>query len=429
MHKLINLITDNSDKTNATSVEEYATAGGFEALRKAFKMDDSEIIDEVKSSKLMGRGGAAYPTGVKWQQAYGIKETPKYILCNADEGEPGTFKDKVILDQYPLKLVEGMIIAAHLLKANKGYIYIRGEYMQSQKIVNEALENARNKGYLGENILGSGFDFDIEVLTGAGGYVVGENSALVQSSEGKAGRPRMKPPYIKVKGLYKMPTLVNNVETFAAIPYIISEGGEKYASFGTEFSGGTKLICLSGNVVNRGVFEVPFGTTIRELIYDIGGGIPDGKKLKFVQFGGSSAMCVPESMLDVPICYQAFKENDITIGSGAVLVVDETTSTMDFLEHIYKFFVHESCGKCVPCREGNTHLLNIIGKFKDGTAKEIDLENMNRILMTMKYASFCGLGKSAPNALDSCLKYFKDEFKINNEECKCEYINDIRGDI
>lgn len=421
MSKTLELITANCGKITPYNVEEYVSNGGFNALKKSLNMQPLDIVEEVKKSKLMGRGGAAYPTGVKWEQAYHVEGDTKYIVCNADEGEPGTFKDKVILDKDPLRLIEGMTIAGYIQGSKQGYIYIRGEYAKSQKIVKKAIEEAKINGYLGENILGSDFSFDIEVLTGAGGYVVGENSALIESSEGKAGRPRIKPPFVKICGLYKKPTLVNNVETFASISYIVSEGGDKYRSFGTEFSGGTKLVCLSGNLTNRGVYEVPFGTTLRELIYDIGGGIPNGRKLKFVQVGGSSGACITEELLDLPLCYDEFKKAGISIGSGAILVVDDSHSTLEFLKHIYEFFVHESCGKCTPCREGNKQILRIINKFIDGSASYKDLENMERIIDTMKYASFCGLGKAAPTALSSCLKYFKSEFIEHIEEnCKID---------
>lgn len=419
MSRTIELITKNCGKIDPCNVDEYVKYDGFKGLKKALSMEPLEIVEEVKKSKLMGRGGAAYPTGFKWEQAYYVDGDTKYVVCNADEGEPGTFKDKVILDKDPLRLIEGMTIAAYILGSKKGYIYIRGEYAQSQKIVNEAIENAKKKGYLGKSILGMDFEFDIEVLTGAGGYVVGENSALIESSEGKAGRPRIKPPYIKICGLYKKPTLVNNVETFAAISYIVSNGGEKYRSYGTEYSGGTKLICLSGNVKNRGVFEVPFGITLREIIYDIGGGIPDNKNLKFVQMGGSSGACISTEMLDIPLCYNEFKNAGISIGSGAILVVDDSICTLEFLKHIYEFFLHESCGKCTPCREGNKQILRILGKFIQGEAKLEDYKNFEKVIETMKYASFCGLGKSAPTALKSCLKIFKNEFDEHIER-KCK---------
>ncbi|MFD3156003.1 NADH-quinone oxidoreductase subunit F [Haloimpatiens sp. FM7330] len=410
MNKVTKLITKNCGIITPYVIDEYVKTDGFKALQKALNMNPLEIIQEVKESKLMGRGGAGYPTGTKWEQALHVKNSPKYIMCNADEGEPGTFKDKIILDQDPLRLIEGMIIAGYVLNSNKGYIYIRGEYPKSQKIVTTAIENAKKAGFLGKNILNSGYDFDIEVLGGAGAYVVGENSALVESSEGNVGRPRIKPPYIKVQGLYKMPTLVNNVETFASISYIVLNGGKNYAKYGTDSSGGTKLICLSGNVNNRGVFEVPFGITLREIIYDIGQGIPENKKFKFAQIGGSSGACINEKMLDIPLCYKSFKENGISIGSGAILVADESNCVVDFLKIISEFFVHESCGKCTPCREGNKQILNILKKFQSGTATHEDYMTLYKLMEAMKYASFCGLGKSAPNALASCLKLFKSEF-------------------
>ncbi|GAA0743242.1 complex I 51 kDa subunit family protein [Clostridium oceanicum] len=419
MKKTINIITSNCDKMSPCSVEEYVKLGGFKALKKAFENSIFDSIEEIKKSKLMGRGGAGYPTGVKWEQAYNVKGDPKYIVCNADEGEPGTFKDKVILDKDPLRLIEGMIIAGYILNAKKGFIYIRGEYPKSQNIVQKAIENARKAGFLGENILDSDYSFDIEILSGAGGYVVGENSALVESSEGNVGRPRLKPPYIKVCGLYKKPTLVNNVETFATISYILSHGGENYAKVGTEYSGGTKLICLSGNVVNRGVFEIPFGLTLREIIYDIGGGIEGNKNLKFVQIGGASGSCITEEMLDIPFCYKSFKENNLSIGSGAILVLDDSNCVVDFVKTISEFFIHESCGKCVPCREGNRQLIKLIEKFEKGVATSKDYGLIDKLITTMKYASFCGLGKAAPTAIETCLKHFKDEFDQHiNNECK-----------
>ena len=410
----VKIITANCGKITPWDIDEYIKCGGYKGLEKTIEMGAIDAIEEIKKSDLRGRGGAAYPAGLKWEQALNVKGDEKYIVCNGDEGEPGTFKDKVIFDQDPLKLIEGMTIAGYILGSKKGYIYIRGEYMKSQEIVNKAIENAKKAGYLGENILNKGFDFDIEVLTGAGGYVVGENSALIESSEGKAGRPRIKPPFIKACGLYQMPTLVNNVETFAAVPYIIAEGGEKYRSFGTEITGGTKMICLCGNLVNRGVYEVPFGITLREIIYDIGGGIENGNKLKFVQVGGSSGAIITEEHLDTPYCYSAFKKLGISIGSGSILVVDDTVDTLEFLEHVYEFFLHESCGKCTPCREGNKQILRILKKFKNGSATKEDINNIYRLINVMKDISFCGLGKAAPTAIEFVLKNLASEMKVNN---------------
>ncbi|MCX7904490.1 MAG: SLBB domain-containing protein [Caloramator sp.] len=424
MQKTLNIITENVGQIRPDSVDEYIKIGGFEALKKAITMHPLEVIEEIKKSKLQGRGGAAYPTGIKWEQAYYVDKNPKYIICNADEGEPGTFKDKVILDYLPLRLIEGMTIAAYILKSPKGFIYIRGEYPESQRIVSSAIKEAEKMGYLGDDILGTGFSFHIEVLSGAGAYVCGENSALVESSEGKSGRPRIKPPFIKNSGYLGMPTLVNNVETFACVPYIVKEGGEKFAGYGTEFSGGTKLVCLSGNVKNRGVYEVPFGTTLRELIYDIGGGLPEGRKLKFVQLGGSSGPCIPESMLDIKICYKDLKVKGLTLGSGAILVVDDSNCIIDFLKCITEFFYHESCGKCTPCREGNKQLLALVNKFINGSATYNDLETIKKVGQIMKEAAFCGLGETAATAHLSLIKYFEEEFVEHiNKKCRANICN------
>ncbi len=393
------------------SVEDYVAAGGYEGLKKAVGMQRESIIEEIKKANLFGRGGAAYPTGIKWEQAYAIKKGPKYMVCNADEGEPGTFKDKHILAEDPLELIEGMTIGAFIMGSNEGYIYIRGEYAAIQRTVKSAIENAKKAGYLGKNILGTGLDFDIKVVSGAGAYVCGENTALVESIEGKAGRPRQKPPYIKNCGLYMMPTILNNVETYSCIPWIVKEGGDSFSSMGTEFSGGTKLMCLSGNVVNRGVYEVPFGTTLRELIYDMGGGIPDGRKLKFVHLGGSSGACFPESLLDTAICYNDLKKSGLSLGSGAVLVVDDSHCAVDYAKIVMEFFEEESCGKCTPCREGNQRLVELLERLTTGRGTMEDIARLKSLSQTMKTTSFCGLGQSAPTAVITLLKYFEKEFE------------------
>ena len=410
MSKTVRLVSENWGKIVPGSVSDYIKVGGFEALKKAIEITPTGVIEELKKSNLMGRGGAAYPTGIKWEQIYVIDKYPKYIVCNADEGEPGTFKDRLLLTEDPLKVIEGIIIAGYTIKAEKAYIYIRGEYPRAQEIMKNAIKNAKEAGFLGDNILGTGFSFDIEVVSGAGAYVCGENSALVESAEGKAGRPRIKPPYIKNVGLFNMPTLVNNVETFAYVPVIIAKGAEEFTKYGTEKSPGTKLISICGNVVNRGVYEIPFGLTMREIIYDIAGGIEGGRELKFVQIGGSSCECMPKELIDTPFCYKELKSKGFSVGSGAILVVDDRTCVVDFIKCITEFFVHESCGKCTPCREGNTQVYNIIKRFTEGNGTEKDIKLLERLSTTMKYASFCGLGQTATNALSSCLKYFREEF-------------------
>ncbi|MGC7871873.1 complex I 51 kDa subunit family protein [Desulfosporosinus sp. SYSU MS00001] len=409
------ILSSRFGKIRPDSVEEFVAAGGYEGLKKAITMRPEEIIQEIKNAYLFGRGGAAYPTGVKWEQAYAIplEKGPKYMICNADEGEPGTFKDRHIMAEDPLMLIEGMTIGAFIFEAKEGYIYCRGEYSGIQEILRSAIKNATEAGFLGENILGTGLNFNIKVVSGAGAYVCGENTALVESIEGKTGRPRRKPPYIKNAGLNMMPTVLNNVETYACIPWIVKEGGEKFLSLGTEFSGGTKLMCLSGNVVQRGVYEVPFGTTLRELIYDLGGGIADGKTLKFVHLGGSSGACFPEELLDTKICYNDLRKNGLSLGSGAVLVVDDSHCVVDYLKTVMEFFEDESCGKCTPCREGNRRMVEILEKLTSGRGTKEDLERLQRLARTMRNTSFCGLGQSAPVPVTTLLKHFANEFEAH----------------
>ncbi|MDD2401331.1 MAG: NADH-ubiquinone oxidoreductase-F iron-sulfur binding region domain-containing protein [Clostridia bacterium] len=412
MSKVMPLISANCGKIRPDSVEEYINVGGFEGLKKALKMEPTQIIDEIKNAKLLGRGGAAYPVGSKWQQLYNIEESPKYIVCNADEGEPGTFKDKLLLEKDPLRIIEGMIIAGYVFNSQDGYIYIRGEYEAIQKGFQSAIDNAVENGYLGNNILGTDYCYNLHIMTGAGAYVCGENSALLNSIEGKAGRPRVKPPHLAEVGLFGMPTLVNNVESFANISTIISIGAEKYLSYGTPESGGTKLVCLSGQVVNPGVYEVPFGVTLRDIIYDseLGGGIKDGKNLKFFHLGGQSGPCGSLSQLDTTYCYKALRANGLNVGSGAVVVMDESVCVIDYLKYVTEFFIHESCGKCTPCREGNKQLYAILDKFTKGEATSGDYILLKRISDVMAKASFCGLGQAAATAFNTCLKNFRSEF-------------------
>jgi NADH-quinone oxidoreductase subunit F len=420
MSKLVQLISANCGKIHPDSVEDYVQAGGYEGLRKAFTLKPTEIIEEVKAAKLLGRGGAAYPAGSKWEQLLEVEHFPKYIVCNADEGEPGTFKDKLLLGKDPLRVIEGMTIAGYVFNSQDGYIYIRGEYREIQKVFQNAIDNAVKAGYLGNNILGTNFSFNIHIMTGAGAYVCGENSALLNSIEGKAGRPRIKPPHLAEVGVFLMPTLVNNVESFANIPTITLIGGEKYLSYGTKDSGGTKLVCLSGHVQNRGVYEIPFGTTLRDIIYDpeLGGGIQNGKKLKFVHLGGQSGPCGPESLLDTAYCYKVLRSKGLSVGSGAVVVMDESVCVVDYLKCVAEFFIHESCGKCTPCREGNKQLHQLLCKFSDGSAKTGDFAIIQRLNDAMTNGSFCGLGQSAAVALTTCLKYFKDEFEAHiDKQC------------
>lgn len=399
-------------KINPLSIKEYKDNGGFAGLEKAlFSMSPAEIIDVVKSSNLRGRGGASFPTGLKWQIVACEKASEKYIICNADEGEPGTFKDKVLIDGCPLQLLEGMIIAAYAVEAQRGYIYIRGEYPKSLELLKKAVELLRSEGYLGSNILGHSFSFDIEIRSGAGAYVCGEETALIESIEGNPGRARFKPPYPPVNGLWGKPTLVNNVETLFNIPLIISNGAEEFKRFGTESSSGTKLISVCGNIVNKGVFEVELGTSLKEIIYDLCGGVENNKKLKFIQLGGSSGPCLPESLLDLKLDFDELKQIGYGLGSGAILIADESICILDFIKNILEFFKHESCGKCTPCREGVRHIIAIIDRITIGQGSTRDLELIYSISSLMSKASLCGLGQAAPTVITSTLKYFNEEYQ------------------
>ncbi|MCL1815937.1 MAG: NADH-quinone oxidoreductase subunit L [Treponema sp.] len=397
--------------------EEYEKTGGFAALKKTITMKSGDVIAEVKKAKLLGRGGAAYPSGNKWEHLLHIHETPKYIVCNADEGEPGTFKDRLIMDKFPLKLLEGIIIAGFVFKAKAGYIYVRGEYRKIQKRLLEAIENTKTAGFLGQNILGTGFDFDIHIISGAGAYVCGENSALLNSTEGKVGRPRIKPPHLAEVGLFLQPTLVNNVESLANIPLIVSMGGDAFLEAGHPDSGGTKLICLSGHIRNRGVFEIPLGkVTLREVVYnpEFGGGITGDKKLKFFHLGGQSGPIGGEDLLDTVYSYTDLRKAGLSVGSGAIVVMDESVSILEYLKGVTEFFIHESCGKCVPCREGNRQLHKLLHRLSiPGAATPHNLHILRWIVHTMTDASFCGLGQTAAAALHSAWKHFKPEFEAN----------------
>ncbi|MDR1251287.1 MAG: NADH-quinone oxidoreductase subunit L [Treponema sp.] len=415
--QLSNLVSRGAGGIDPVSAVEYVKIGGFSALKKATDMRAEEVIAEIKKARLLGRGGAAYPAGDKWEHLLRIPETPKYIVCNADEGEPGTFKDRFIMDKLPMRLLEGIIIAGFVFNAKAAYIYVRGEYRAIQKRLITTIENAATAGFLGRNILGTGFDFAVHVISGAGAYVCGENSALLNSTEGKAGRPRIKPPHLAEVGLFLLPTLVNNVETFANIPAIVDRGGDEYLRIGCPDSGGAKLVCLSGHVQNRGVFEIPLGrVTLRELIYDpaLGGGIAGGKKLKFFHLGGQSGSIGGPGQLDTVYSYTDLRKAGLSVGSGAVVVMDETVSIIDYLKGVTGFFLHESCGKCVPCREGNRQVYKILRKLSTpDAALTDDLDTLRRLVSTMSAASFCGLGQTATAALNSAWKRFKAEFEAN----------------
>lgn len=406
------IISSLYEKGTPLSTKEYKAAGGFNALEKAlFTLGPEGIIETIKDSNLRGRGGASFPTGMKIQMTAKEKSTPKYIICNADEGEPGTFKDKLLIDGCPMRIIEGMIIAAFSIGSCKGYIYIRGEYRRSSKQIKNVLDILRNEHYLGTNILGSGFDFDIEVRNGAGAYVCGEETALIESIEGNRGESRFKPPYPTSRGLWGKPTLINNVETLANIPVIISMGAYEYKKVGTKGSSGTKLVSVCGRIANRGVYEIEFGTSLRTIIYDLCGGIKGGGKLKFIQLGGSSGPCLPVELLDLKYDYDELKNAGWTLGSGALLAADESVCIPGFVRNSMQFFEHESCGKCTPCREGLPQLLHLLDRITSGKGNAKDLCMISKIAEIVSKASLCGLGQSAPTSVLSTLKYFMDEYE------------------
>lgn len=403
------LMLRNIGKINPTSSTEYATLGGYSSLKLAINSPNS-IIGIMKESGLRGRGGAGFPTGTKWSFVRGTEADQKYIVCNADEGEPGTNKDRVLMLGDPNALFEGMAIAGAAVGADKGYIYLRAEYPYVRTVLQKAIDDAVVHHYLGDNIMGTGFNFSIEIRNGAGAYVCGEETALLESIEGKRGEPRFKPPFPGVKGLFGKPTVINNVETFVQVPLIISMGGEKFHSIGAANTPGTKLFTLSGNINNPGVYEFPTGITIRELFENVGGGCPNGKKLKAIQTGGASGAIIGVDKLDTPMDIDSCNAAGAGFGAGDLMFIDEDHDIIDVCENLQEFFVEESCGKCTPCREGNTRLLELIRKFKDKTATAADLETILDLASTMMDTSLCGLGQAAPTPVTTAIKNFPEDF-------------------
>jgi NADH-quinone oxidoreductase subunit F len=404
------IVLKNCGFINPESIDEYIAVGGYEAAAKALTtMKPEDVVNEVKASGLTGRGGAAFPTGMKWDFALKTPGAQKYVICNADEGEPGTFKDRLILEGDPHKLVEGMIIAGYAIDATKGYIYIRGEYALSIERLEKAIADARAYGLLGTNILGSTFAFDLTVMKGAGAYVCGEETALIESLEGKRGHPRNKPPFPIQAGLWGKPTLVNNVETLANAPDIIKNGAAWFKGYGTEKCSGTKVYTILGHVATPGLIETEMGTTLRDIIFDYGGGIKDGKKFKGALVGGAAGAFLGPDMLDVQMDFVNLKEYAAALGSGAILVMNEDTDMVDMLKNVLHFFKHESCGHCVPCRLGTAKLVEIMDNVAASKGSEEDLLKLLEISQVMKDTSFCPLGQSLIMPVSSALKYFKDE--------------------
>ncbi len=410
----------NKGRINPEDINHYiATDGYFGFAKSLFEMKPKQIVEEIKTSGLRGRGGAGFSTGMKWEFARKSAGEIKYVLCNADEGDPGAFMDRSILEADPHAVLEGMIIAARAINSNKGYIYCRTEYPLAIKRLTIAIEQARECGLLGNNILGSDFSFDVEIYQGAGAFVCGEETALMRSIEGKRGMPRTRPPFPAHKGLWEKPTILNNVETFANISQIIINGGDWYADIGTETSKGTKVFALSGDISNIGLVEVPMGTSLKTLIYEVGGGIPNKKKFKAVQLGGPSGGCIPERLLNTPVDYEAIAKVGAIVGSGGLIVMDENTCMVDMARFFMDFIQDESCGKCIPCREGTKRLLEILEKICEGKGEPGDIEALENLAPIIGKASLCGLGQTAANPVLSTLKYFKEEYIAHIYHKKC----------
>ena len=386
-------------------------------------MSSEEVIECITKSGLRGRGGAGFPTGKKWHFAKIEEAEQKYIVCNADEGDPGAFMDRSILEGDPHSVIEAMAIAGYAIGANQGYVYVRAEYPIAVQRLKTAINQAREYGLLGENIFGTGFKFDVDIRLGAGAFVCGEETALLESIEGKRGQPRVKPPYPAHKGLFGKPTVINNVETLANITRIILNGAEWYSSIGTENSKGTKVFALGGNVMNVGLVEVPMGTTLREIVFDIGGGIPNGREFKAAQTGGPSGGCIPAEHLDTPIDYESLSQIGSMMGSGGLIVMDETKCMVDIARFYLDFTVSESCGKCTPCRIGTKRMLEILTRMCEGKSSIEELNKLEKLALNIKKSSICGLGQSAPNPVLSTLKYFKDEYldHVSYNKCRAGY--------
>ena len=402
------------------NIEEYIAADGYKALGKVLtEMTREEVIQEILDSGLRGRGGGGFPTGLKWKFTYAAEGDKKYVACNADEGDPGAFMDRSVLEGDPHSVIEAMAIAAYAVGADQGYIYIRAEYPIAVQRLEIAIKQAREYGLLGENIFDSGFNFDLEIRLGAGAFVCGEETALMTSIEGKRGEPRPRPPFPAHKGLWAKPTMLNNVETYANIPVIINKGASWFASIGTEKSKGTKVFALGGKINNTGLVEVPMGTTLREIIEDIGGGIPNGKKFKAAQTGGPSGGCIPASLIDTPIDYDSLMAIGSMMGSGGLIVMDEDNCMGDIAKFFLEFTVDESCGKCAPCRIGTKRLLEMLTKITEGKGTMEDLDKLEELCYSIKNAALCGLGQTAPNPVLSTLKYFREEYEAHVRDKVC----------
>ncbi len=418
--KQLRIVLRNCGVIDPENIDEYIALDGYKALGKVLtEMTREEVIDEIKRSGLRGRGGGGFPTGLKWQFTYNSQGDQKYVACNADEGDPGAFMDRSVLEGDPHALIEAMAIGGYAVGANKGFVYVRAEYPIAVKRLEIAIDQAREYGLLGENIFETGFDFDIEIRLGAGAFVCGEETALITSIEGNRGEPRPRPPFPAVKGLFGKPTVLNNVETYASIPQIILNGADWFASIGTEKSKGTKVFAVGGKINNTGLVEVPMGTTLREVIYEIGGGIPDGKKFKAAQTGGPSGGCIPNELIDTPIDFDSLTAIGSMMGSGGLIVMDEDNCMVDIAKFFLEFTVEESCGKCPPCRIGTKRMLEILDRITEGKGEAKDIQKLESLAETIKSAALCGLGQTAPNPVLSTLRYFRHEYEAHVNEKRC----------
>lgn len=414
------IVLENCGRIDPERIEDYIAQGGYEALFSALRnMTPKEVIDEVAAAGLRGRGGAGFPTGLKWTAVSKASGSAKYVVCNADEGDPGAFMDRSVLESDPHRVIEGMALAAYAVGASHGFIYVRAEYPLAVKRLRTAISQAERLGVLGRNIFNTTFDFDVKVRLGAGAFVCGEETALIASIEGRRGTPRPRPPFPYEFGLWGLPTLINNVETFANVAPIIRKGGAWFAATGTEKSKGTKVFALAGRIKNTGLIEIPMGTVLRDIVFEIGGGIPEGGSFKAVQTGGPSGGCIPEQFLDMPVDYESLAQAGSIMGSGGLIIMDETSCMVDVAKFFMEFCMTESCGKCVPCRVGTRQLYHLLSHITGGVGKPSDIEMLEELCDVVKSTSLCGLGQTAPNPVLSTLRYFPDEYRAHIEEKRC----------
>lgn len=403
-------LTKRFNKIDPLSINDFLKFDGYKIFKKALTMKQSDIINEIATSRITGRGGAGFPVSIK-MKSFADESGMKYIICNADEGEPGNFKDRYLMEKDPHQIIEGILISAYSTGASKGFIYIRGEYSKSISTMRHTIEEAYINNYLGKNILGTEFCFDIEIRRGAGAYICGEEFALIESIEGKPGRTRVKPPFPSQQGVYNMPTLINNVETFCNLPFILRIGGEEYSKIGSEYASGTKLISLTGNVNKKGLYEVPYGRTIKEVIEILGGGIKDNKEIKMVQLGGACGAIIPPELLDMDIDNERFVIFDSKMGAGAIIVMDESFDLFDIILRNMEFFQHESCGKCIPCREGHVQIVNLVRKFVRYSATKEDYVSLESLANVINETTLCGLGQTSMTSIISTMMFFQEEYE------------------